>query len=305
MNSGANAWSSAGWHMRLPLLVLWGAILLSPTDAPAQQLQPLPPANPAAPPAIAPAGGAPAELMQKPSARPPKKTFLQIFFSGGPVGIANMLVLIGLSLTAVYLVFDNILRIRRKDLVPEEISRELRKLVEQGRLAEATQLCKANPCFLTAIVQQALTEADGDWPEIEKAMEDATAEQAAKLFRWIEYLSVIGNLAPMVGLLGTVTGMLLAFKEVAETEGKAGAAALADGIYQALVTTVYGLVIAIPALGFFAMFRSWIDELIAEAAYAGLHILAPLKQRQRGTQAPPIAPAPPAPPAPPRAAGGR
>ncbi len=67
--------------------------------------------------------------------------------------------------------------------------------------------------------------------------------------RRIEYLSVIGNIAPMVGLLGTVTGMIFAFQQVATTRGAAGAGDLAEGIYQALVTTVGGLVVAIPALG--------------------------------------------------------
>jgi biopolymer transport protein ExbB len=130
-------------------------------------------------------------------------------------------------------------------------------------------------------------------------MEDATAEQAARLFRRIEYLSVIGNIAPMVGLLGTVTGMLLAFKQVADTEGSAGAAQLAGGIYQALVTTVTGLIIAIPALGAFALFRSRVDQLVAEAAYAALHALSPLKQRD--ASAPPVQrSALPAPPPPPR-----
>ncbi len=134
-------------------------------------------------------------------------------------------------------------------------------------------------------------------------MEDATAEQAARLFRRIEYLSVIGNIAPMVGLLGTVTGMLLAFKQVADTEGNAGAAQLADGIYQALVTTVAGLIIAIPSLGAFALFRSRVDQLVAEAAYAALHAVSPLKQR--GINSPvsaslPVDPLRREPPAPPR-----
>ena len=71
----------------------------------------------------------------------------------------------------------------------------------------------------------------------------------------------------------------MAFKEVADTEGNAGAAQLAEGIYQALVTTVVGLIIAIPALGAFAMFRNRVDQFVAEAAYAALHVLAPLKQR--------------------------
>ena len=144
---------------------------------------------------------------------------------------------------------------------------------------------------MAAVILHGLSEADGGWTEIEKAMEDATAEQAARLFRRIEYLSVIGNIAPMVGLLGTVTGMLLAFKQVADTEGNAGAAQLADGIYQALVTTVAGLIIAIPSLGAFALFRSRVDQLVAEAAYAALHALSPLKQRPAG-KLPPIQPPP-------------
>ncbi len=86
--------------------------------------------------------------------------------------------------------------------------------------------------------------------------------------------------------------MLLAFKEVADTEGNAGAAQLADGIYQALVTTVFGLIIAIPALGAFALFRSRVDQLVAEAAYAALHALSPLKQRGASAAAPPVPPPP-------------
>lgn len=281
MNSGALRASS--------LIILFLALLSS---ARAQ-----PPLNPPANNQPVAAQPAPAAIPGQAAKQP--KSFLQIFFSGGPLGIANMLALIGLSLTAAYMVFDNLVRIRRNDLIPEDLQAELRKFVEQGRLNEAATACANRPCFLAAVVQQGLKEADSGWSEVEKAMEDATAEQAARLFRWIEYLSVIGNLAPMVGLLGTVTGMLLAFKEVADSGSNAGAAQLADGIYQALVTTVYGLVIAIPALGFFAMFRSWIDELVAAAAYASMHILEPLKVRKTGLQAPPVIASGPQPPAPP------
>src|SRR6185295_9739786 len=125
---------------------------------------------------------------------------------------------------------------------------------------------------------------------------DAMAEQAARLLRKVEYLSVLGNLGPMVGLLGTVVGMLMAFKEVASTEGRAGAAQLAEGIYQALVTTVVGLIIAIPALGAFAILRNRVDQIMAEAAYAAQHALAPLKRGFVAAKAPPAPPPPPPPP---------
>jgi biopolymer transport protein ExbB len=227
---------------------------------------------------------------QPPAKRQPL-TFWQIIFSGGPLGIANMVVLIGLSITALALAADDLRIVRKSRIIPDELSEEVRDLVAAGEYARARAACQAHPSFLAAVILHGLSELEGGWAEVEKAMEDATAEQAARLFRRIEYLSVIGNIAPMVGLLGTVTGMLLAFKEVADTEGNAGAAQLADGIYQALVTTVAGLIIAIPSLGAFALFRSRVDQLVAEAAYAALHALSPLK-KQGAAQSSPVPPPP-------------
>jgi biopolymer transport protein ExbB len=208
-----------------------------------------------------------------------KLTIWQIIFSGGPLGIANMVVLIALSITALALVADDLRLVRRSLLVPDGLSEDVRRLVSAGELAQAESQCLGRPSLLSAVILHGLSEAESGWSDVEKAMEDGLGEQAARLFRRIEYLNVIGNIAPMVGLLGTVTGMLLAFKRVAETEGNAGAAQLADGIYQALVTTVAGLIIAIPSLGAFALFRSRVDQLVSEAAYAALHALSPLKQR--------------------------
>lgn len=219
--------------------------------------------------------------------------FFTIVFSGGPLGIAIMLVLIGLSLVAAALAFDNVMIVRRGQIVPPGLAEDVRRLVSEGQIPKAAAACRGQPSFLASVLLHGLAEAEGGWAEMEKSMEDATAEQAARLFRRIEYLSVIGNIAPMVGLLGTVAGMLLAFKQVADTEGSAGAAQLADGIYQALVTTVAGLMIAIPALGAFALLRSRVDQLVAEAAGAALHALSPLKKRRGESAAVPPPPPPP------------
>lgn len=225
--------------------------------------------------------------------------FFQILFSGGPVGVVIMLALIGTSLTAAYLVFENTLSIRKGELIPEGLSDEVRDLVSAGQYSEAIKICRDKPCFLSFVLMYGLNEAEGGWSEVEKATEDALGEQSARLFRRVEYLSVVGNIAPMLGLLGTVTGMLMAFKEVADTEGNAGASQLAEGIYQALVTTVVGLIIAIPSLGAFAIFRNRVDQFVAEAAYAAQHALAPLKRGFVAAKAPPAPPPPP----PPRAVG--
>lgn len=231
---------------------------------------------------------------------PQAKGFFEILFSGGIVGIVIMLALIGLSLTAAYLVFDNILSLRKVDLLPEKLAADVRAALANGKLAEAEQACQAQPSLLAFVMNHGLTEAEGGWSETEKALEESLAEQAARLYRKVEYLSVIGSLAPMLGLLGTVTGMLMAFQEVATSQGKAGAADLAEGIYQALVTTVVGLIIAIPALGAFAVFRNRVDGLVAEAAYMVQHAFAPLKRRGAGATTPVSVPAPPPPPPAPR-----
>jgi biopolymer transport protein ExbB len=207
--------------------------------------------------------------------------------------------LLGLSLTAAYLVFEQIMTIRRTELMPEGLGEQVRQLLQAGRVGDADRLCREQPSFLSFVLLNGLGELDGGWSAMEKAMEDAAAEQSARLFRKIEYLSVIGNIAPMVGLLGTVTGMIFAFQRVASTQGSAGAGDLAEGIYQALVTTVGGLIVAIPSLGAFAIFRNRVDGLVAEAAYMALHATGPLKRR-RQTQTAKAA----TPPPPPRADGG-
>jgi biopolymer transport protein ExbB len=216
-----------------------------------------------------------------------------IAFSGGPIGVAIMLFLLALSLTAAYLGFEHVLTIRRSELMPDGFADQIRELLLAGRVVEADQTCRQQPCLLAFVLLNGLAELETGWTAVEKAMEDAMAEQSARLFRRIEYLSVIGNIAPMVGLLGTVVGLIMAFYEVASTQGAAGAGELASGIYHALVSTVAGLIIAIPAMGVFAIFRNRIDQLVAEAAYLAQHAMAPLKRRRLRTAATVAAPPPP------------
>ena len=85
----------------------------------------------------------------------------------------------------------------------------------------------------------------------------------------------------MVGLLGTVTGMIIAFQNVASTQGTASAPQLAEGIYQALITTVGGLMIAIPSIGAFAILRNRVDQYVSEAAYLAQHVFGPLRRNKK------------------------
>ena len=219
--------------------------------------------------------------------------FFDIVFSGGWVGTLIVLTLLVLSLIAVYLIIEQILLLRRGEVMPAGLADDVRQLLSQGRLSEADQACRNKPSPLAFVLLSGLAEIDFGWQAMEKAMEDAITEQAAKLYRKVEYLSVIGNLAPMCGLLGTVTGMIFAFQQVAASQGTAGAGDLAQGIYSALVTTVAGLVVAIPSLGAFAVFRNRIDQLIGEAAYLAQHVFTPVRRRGSKVATRPVTPSTP------------
>lgn len=204
---------------------------------------------------------------------------LQIVLSGGIIGLLILLILFALSVAAAYLLFDQLMTLRRSEVLPDGVSDAVRQSLLTGRVPEADAACRRSPSVLSVVLLSGLSELDFGWSAVEKAVEDSLAQQASRLMRRIEYLSVIGNIAPMVGLLGTVTGMVIAFQQVAITRGAAGAGDLAEGIYQALITTVGGLIVAIPALAIYAVCRNRVDALIAEVAYQSQQALAPIKRR--------------------------
>lgn len=215
------------------------------------------------------------------AAPPAKATFWEILWSGGPFGQTITGLIILLSVAAVALVIENLVTLRARVLVPQGLADQVKSLLLSGQAAKADEQCRSSPSVLSTVLRTGISELEGGWSAVEKAMEDSLADQASRLARKVEYLSVIGNIAPMLGLLGTVFGMVLAFREVAATQGMARAADLADGIYQALITTVAGLVVAIPSLAAFAWFRSRVDQLVAETAYSAQQVFTPLKHRRR------------------------
>ncbi len=193
--------------------------------------------------------------------------------AGGTIGW----VIVGLSVAMVALIIEHLLSIRRGSLMPRGLAEELHQQISAQQYQQADARCRERPSFLGFVVSAAIQDVGLGYSAIEKSMEDACAEQAARLFRKIEYLSVIGVLAPMLGLMGTVWGMILAFGEFAQNANPQPTD-LAPAISLALVTTLQGLIVAVPALAAFAWFRSRVDEYVAETSLIAEHVVSPLKR---------------------------
>ncbi|MCA9065341.1 MAG: MotA/TolQ/ExbB proton channel family protein [Planctomycetaceae bacterium] len=203
--------------------------------------------------------------------------------AGGLLGY----VIVGLSFVMVALIVDHMMNIRRSTLMPPGLAEEVHRCLAEKNATDARKYCREHPGFLSRVLHAGLDEIGTGYSPIEKAMEDAAVEQSARLFRRIEYLSVISALAPMLGLMGTVWGMILAFVEF-EQKANPQVSELAPGIYKALITTLMGLGVAIPSLAAFAIFRNRIDELSAEATLLAEYVFSDYRRsmarRSSGSQ---------------------
>lgn len=200
---------------------------------------------------------------------------LELVRMGGVIGG----VIFALSLTMVYLIVEHMLSIRRNALIPPTLAESIHQHIAERKFSEAIQHCKSHPCFLSNVLASGLSVIELGYQDVEKSMEDTATEQSARLTRKTEYLHLIGTLAPMLGLLGTVWGMIQAFMEF-ESQANPAVSKLAPGIYRALVTTMQGLIVAVPAFASFAIFRNRIDEYVAEASLTAEHVFADYRRDQ-------------------------
>jgi biopolymer transport protein ExbB len=185
--------------------------------------------------------------------------------AGGPVNIVFMAFLSFISLVAAATAMERLAHLTRRRVAPSDLARELADLVQKGesRAESFREVCLRSPSPLANIFKAGLLRAGRALPEVEKAMEDAAAREMTEMRARIRPLSVAANVAPLVGLLGTVVGMLEAFRVTSQV-GTGKAEVLAEGIYLALETTVAGLIIAIPALLFASYFHGKGERLMRE-----------------------------------------
>ncbi len=182
-------------------------------------------------------------------------TFREAWQHGGWV----MWVLAGMSVFAVALVFYFMTALRNGAIVPRELVSDILAKVRSNDLSEARRLSDRHPCPFSAIVLATLdclrNVPQCDVNLLRGAAEAEGARQAESIQGQTQLLLDVATIAPLLGLLGTVLGMLRAFSSVAHDVASAKPVVLASGVSQAIVTTIFGLIVAIPCMAFYAWFR--------------------------------------------------
>ncbi len=183
--------------------------------------------------------------------------------------IFTILLLLG-SVVAVAVIVRCLIEIRRATVIPQRSLDEMRRLLRDGRIDELRTFARDDGSLIAAAVAAALSvpinpAGDRDRAAMRDAAEIAASEGCARWFRKIEPLNVLGNLGPLLGLAGTVYGMIIAFAELGSAGGQASPANLSTGIAKALFHTMLGLLLALPALTAFGFYRPIIDRLCNEA----------------------------------------
>lgn len=223
-------------------------------------------------------------------------TLLDLVQAGGTIGY----IIVALSFAAVVMIVVHLIRIREGALAPQATIDEIDSLLSKADVDGALTACERpdNRCFLTSVLSAGLgryRRSPFGALELKNALEEAGREQVARLYRSTDGLAVIATTAPMLGLLGTVVGLNGAFATISQTDGFARPDQLAGDVSLALVTTIQGLIVAIPLTAVVAFFRNRIDALAGDIAGIIDDLAMHLEQGALG----------PAPKTPPMAAGGR
>ena len=200
-----------------------------------------------------------------------KETMFDLIKKGGPImiplGIASIL--------ALALAIERFISLRRDKILPEGFLQGLGKSWDSDPSGQAAeQYCDENSGAAGHVFKAGIQWRGSGYQAVAKAIEDAAIREADKMKRSLRGLSIIAAVCPLLGLLGTVYGMIDAFQRTSSSDGAAKTSELASGIYEALVTTATGLTIAIPAMLLYQFLNSRVDGLVDHIDEVGTEFIA-------------------------------
>ena len=203
-----------------------------------------------------------AEEGQPSETGPPRKRALQWMYES--LGLFYSAVFLSLSFTLVALFVMNLLTARRENVVPVALVEGFEAHLNEKRYQEAYEMSKSDESFLGRVLAAGLAKLSAGYDQAIEAMQEVGEDENMKLEHRLSYMALIGTISPMIGLLGTVHGMISAFSEIAVGGAQPRPQDLAQGISKALFTTLVGLMIAIPAIAAYNILRNRVQRLVLE-----------------------------------------
>jgi biopolymer transport protein ExbB len=229
-------------------LVVFGSLTLG---------QEPPQTPPPAAPAVAASPGADS------TTSPREENMLQFLYRA--LKLRYTLAFLFLSFCFVALIVMNLLSVRRDNIVPPDLVTTFEQQLNDKKYQEAYETAKGDDSFLGKVLAAGMAQLRAGYDKAVRAMEDVGADENMKLDQRLGYIALIASVSPMLGLLGTVDGMVASFGVIARSDTTPKPSQLANGIEMALVTTLLGLIVAIPAIGIHTIIRNRLNRLIFEA----------------------------------------
>lgn len=202
----------------------------------------------------------------------PTKNMLSAFRDGGPM----MYPIAGCSFALLVFTFERLIALRRGRVIPRPFVRRFLDQLREGQLdrEKALKLCQENKSPIAVVFAAAVKKWGRTSVEVEQAILDTGERVSNQLRRYLRVMNGVAQVAPLLGLLGTVMGMIASFNGISAAEGAEGQREmLAGGIAQALITTAAGMMIAIPALTAYLFFIGRVDSLITEIDALGQQVV--------------------------------
>ena len=183
---------------------------------------------------------------------------IELLQKGGVI----MGIIIALSLVAVVIIVERLIYFRRIRVDEEQMISRLRGALEKGHYEEAASICDNNPAPITNLMKVGIDHRQFSEAEIKESIMNAANLEIPNLERFLPALGTVAHIAPLLGLLGTVTGNIKAFGVLGRFAGGGDPMALASGIAEALLTTAAGIVVAVPAIIFYNSLVSRVNHII-------------------------------------------
>ncbi len=180
------------------------------------------------------------------------------------------------SLVAMAVFIERLFSLRQSRVLPQNLISRVHTMVLEQDLGQARHLCETNPSPIAALFANVIKRKEEPLPFLKESIEEQGRHQAADLERFVSSLGTIASITPLLGLLGTVLGIISTFKGVARA-GFASPADMADGIWVALLTTAFGLIVGIPALLGYRFLLGRIDKIVLSLERETLKLIEMMK----------------------------